>query len=168
MSQMEKPPENTPKRPVGRPRGSKNKPDAGTRGKPVGRPRKNQPASTASARTGQATSSTGTQTEGECLASVMRALADHRLRGSRTPSDRGIQPSQSGSCRWYVLDPSNNLLMSTFGQRQLLPPAAVGNPSLHDDSQQARKPALYYAYKATRRRRRRQYSGMSTHQNMPA
>jgi hypothetical protein len=55
----------------------------------VGRPRKSQPALTARASAGQATSRTGTQLEGECLASVVRGLADHRLRGSRTLSDRG-------------------------------------------------------------------------------
>ncbi|KAF8350994.1 hypothetical protein F5887DRAFT_189977 [Amanita rubescens] len=51
---MSQTPENTTKRPVGRPRGSKNKPDAGMRGNPVGRPRKSQSAPTARARTAQA------------------------------------------------------------------------------------------------------------------
>ena len=108
MSQMEKPPENTPKRPVGRPRGSKNKPDAGTRGKPVGRPRKSQPDLTARTRADQAASRTGTQLEGGCLAIVVHGLADHRLRGSRTLDcgAAGSEPSQSSHYRWYVLDSS--------------------------------------------------------------
>ncbi|KAK2464000.1 hypothetical protein APHAL10511_003944 [Amanita phalloides] len=44
------PPKIISKRPVGRPKGSKNKPGAGTKGNPVGRPRKNRVVPTAAAR----------------------------------------------------------------------------------------------------------------------
>ncbi|KAF8328650.1 hypothetical protein F5887DRAFT_897466 [Amanita rubescens] len=136
---MEKPPENTTKRPVGRPRGSKNKPDAGMRGNPVGRPRKTQPAPTARARTAQASLRTG-GVQGECLGSVTRGLADHRLRGSRT-LDRGTarsQPGQSGHsplvavCR--AAEEAANLedvAMKRAPVAGKLTPADLSQPPLH-------------------------------------
>lgn len=122
----EKPPENTTKHPVDWPRGSKNKPDAGMKGNLVGRPQKSQPALTARTRAGQAVSRTGTQ--GECLGSVVCGSADHRLRGSRTlvHGIAGSQPNESGRHRWYVLDFSNDSLLSTDERIWAVPVVASG------------------------------------------